>query len=67
MVESMNTGDYCAEGRELYTRWQALNSYHWGEWGEPRHMNIDRATREAYRLWKEHKDECAVCSGKDGE
>jgi len=22
MVESMNIGDYCAEGRELYTTWK---------------------------------------------
>jgi len=59
MVKSMNTGDYCSEGRELYSTW--LSWYKYKSHGGSQLVQTERAIREAWRLWQEHRDNCEQC------
>ena len=63
----MNTGDYCAEGRELYEIYLNWKYYHWKDWGVPGDIRLGIVERDAYLKFKQHIDACAECSGKDGE
>ena len=54
----MNTADYCAEGREkykVYMTWKNCQAW------ESALIRTETATRDAYRKYREHVDDCAIC------